>query len=122
MRKQQQGMTTIGIIILVAFIGFVGFGIMQLVPVYLENMKVKQVLTQTKTSLDNQRASVVAIRSALDKSANVEGLRGVNVNKDFVISRTAEGYTVTIDYTREKAFIANVYLLAKFKESIEIKK
>ncbi len=120
MRKQQQGMTTIGLIILIAFIGFVGFGVMQLVPVYLENMKVKQVLNQTKTSLDNQSASIVAIRQQLDKSANVEGLYDVNVNRDFVIARTGQGYSVTMNYERERAFLANVYLVAKFEESIEI--
>ncbi len=120
MREQQQGMTTIGLIILIAFIGFVGFGVMQLVPVYLENMKVKQVLNQTKTSLDNQSASIVAIRQQLDKSANVEGLYDVNVNRDFVIARTGQGYSVTMNYERERAFLANVYLVAKFEESIEI--
>jgi hypothetical protein len=120
MRKQQQGMTTIGLIILVAFIGFVGFGVLQMIPVYLENMKVQQVLNQTKESLDNQNTSVVAIRSALDKSADIEGLYDINVKKDFKISRTAQGYVVRIDYQREKAFLANVYLVAKFDHEVEI--
>lgn len=120
MRKQQQGMTTIGLIILVAFIGLFGFAILQMVPVYLENMRIQQVMTQTKTNLDGQKASVIEIRAALSKGANVESLYDLDVRKDFEIKRTETGYKVSTEYQREKNFIANVYLLAKFSHEVEI--
>jgi len=120
MRKQQQGMTTIGLIILVAFIGLFGFAILQMVPVYLENMRIKQIMNQTKTNLDSQKASVLEIRTALGKGANVESLYDIDVRKDFTIKRTERGYNVSTEYQREKAFVANVYLLAKFSHEVEI--
>jgi len=120
MRKQQQGMTTIGLIILVAFIGMFGFGILQMVPVYLENMRIQQVLNQTKTNLDRQKASVMEIRTALGKGINVESLYDVDANKDFTITRTETGYNVSTEYQREKLFVANVYLVAKFSHEVEI--
>lgn len=120
MREQQRGMTTIGLIILIAFIGMVGFGIIQLVPVYLENMRVRQVLNQTKENLEGQNATVSDIRSALAKGVNIESLRAVNAKKDFVIARTEDGYRVSIDYSRERAFVANVFLVTKFSHSVEI--
>lgn len=120
MRKQQQGMTTIGLIILVAFIGLFGFAILQMVPVYLENMRIKQIMNQTKTNLDSQKASVLEIRTALGKGANVESLYDIDVRKDFEIKRTERGYNVSTEYQREKPFIANVYLLAKFSHEVEI--
>ena len=120
MRKQQQGMTTIGLIILVAFIGLFGFGILQMVPVYLENMRIQQIMNQTKINLDGQKASVVEIRAALSKGANVESLYDIDVRKDFDIKRTGTGFTVSTDYERQKAFVANVYLTAKFSHEVEI--
>ncbi len=120
MRKQQQGMTTIGLIILVAFIGLFGFGILQLVPVYLENMRIQQIMNQAKTNLDGQKASVVEIRAALSKGANVESLYDIDVRKDFTIKRTASGYTLSTEYERQQPFIANVYLTAKFSHEVEI--
>ena len=42
MHKQQHGMTTIGIVILLVFVAIAGFGVIQLVPVYLESMKIQQ--------------------------------------------------------------------------------
>ena len=122
MRKRQQGMTAIGMIILVAFIGMVGFGLLQMVPVYLENMRIQKVMNQAKENLDNQNATVMDIRKALDKGVNVESLYDVDVKSDFKIKRAGEGYTVSMDYQREKAYIANVYLVAKFSHSVDIKR
>ncbi len=120
MRKQQQGMTTLGLIILVAFVGIFVFGVIQMVPVYLENMSVQRVLKQTKTSLDNQGASIDGIRNQLDKGMNIESLYGMNARKDFTITKIPEGYNVAIIYQREKVFLANVYLVAKFDHEVEI--
>jgi hypothetical protein len=120
MRKQQQGMTTLGLIILVAFLGIFVFGIIQMVPVYLENMSIQRVLRQTKTTLDNQGASVDHIRAQLSKGVSVESLYGVSPRKDFAISRSAQGYKLSIVYSREKLFVANVYLVAKFNHEVEI--
>ena len=120
MRNRQAGMTAIGFILVVVVLGLIGFGVIQLVPVYLENMKILQVLNQTKTNLDGQNASAIEIRKSLAKRANIEALYEVNPAKDFVIKRSPEGYRVTIDYARKKAYFANVSLLAEFEHSVEI--
>ena len=120
MRNRQTGMTAIGFILIIVVLGLIGFGVIQLVPVYLENMKIQQVLNQTKTSLDGQNSSPVDIRKALAKRANIEALYDVDPKKDFVIKRSPEGFSVTIDYARKKAYFYNVSLLAEFEHSVEI--
>ena len=120
MRNRQTGMTAIGFILIIVVLGLIGFGVIQLVPVYLENMKILQVMNQTKTNLDGQNASVVDIRKALAKRANIEALYDVDPKKDFVIKRSPEGFSVTIDYARKKAYFYNVSLLAEFEHSVEI--
>jgi len=120
MRNRQTGMTAIGFILVVVVLGLIGFGVIQLVPVYLENMKILQVMNQTKTNLDGQNSSVVDIRKALAKRANIEALYDVDPKKDFVIKRSPEGFSVTIDYDRKKAYFYNVSLLAEFEHSVEI--
>ncbi|NND54757.1 MAG: DUF4845 domain-containing protein [Gammaproteobacteria bacterium] len=120
MRKQQQGMTTIGMIILVAFIGIFGYGILQMVPVYLESMRIQQVLNQTKENLDGQKATVAEIRSSLSKGLTTNSLYDLSSRKDFEVKRLADGYEVIAEYERERDFVANVYLLAKFNHSVQI--
>ena len=120
MRRNQRGITTIGLIMVLAILGLISFAVIQMVPVYLENMKIVQVLKQTKSDLDGQNASADDIRTALDKRVNIEGLYDVNARKDFEIKRSGNGFTVGMAYERRRAYVANVYLLAVFDNSVEI--
>ena len=120
MRREQRGITTIGLIILLAFLGLIGFAIIQMVPVYLENIKVQQVLNQAKDKLDGQKSTVTDIRKAVGNSLNIEDLREFDVKKDILIERSKDGFNVSVDYQRERGFVANVYLVAKFRHSVEI--
>jgi hypothetical protein len=120
MKKLQRGMTTIGLILTLVVLGLIAFGTIQLVPVYLENMKIVQLLNQTKTQLDGQNASIKMIRETLYRRAEVEDLRDIDTKKDFVIKPVSGGYSVAIQYERRKPYIANIYLLAEFNHSIEI--
>ena len=122
MLSKQRGMTFIGMVILVAFFGVVGFGILQLVPVYLENMKVVQSMNQVQDELSKGKVDVAAIRKALRKRMVVEDLRDMDVKKDFVISRVDNGYELKADYERRKNYIANVYLLVDFEYAVEIQR
>jgi hypothetical protein len=120
MRTQQRGMTTIGLILVLVVLGLIAFGTIQLVPVYLENMKIVQMLNQTKTQLDGQKPSVRMIRDALYRRAEIESLNDIDTKKDFIIKPVPKGYSVSIKYERRKPYVANVYLLAAFEHSVEI--
>jgi Domain of unknown function (DUF4845) len=117
---QQRGMTTIGFLLVLAVLGLIAFGVIQLVPVYLENMKIVQLLNQTKEQLDGQSPSVKDIRDALYKRAEIEDLRDIDTKKDFVVKPVSGGYTVSINYERRKPYVANISLLAEFEHSVEI--
>jgi hypothetical protein len=117
---QQRGMTTIGFLLVLAVLGLIAFGVIQLVPVYLENMKIVQLLNQTKEQLDGQSPSVKDIRDALYKRAEIEDLRDIDTKKEFVVKPVSGGYTVSINYERRKPYVANISLLAEFEHSVEI--
>jgi hypothetical protein len=120
MRKQQRGMTALGAILLLAIFGTIAFGVIQMVPVYLESMKIAQVLNQVKSELDGQSSTVVEIRKSLGKRVNIEDLREIDYKKDFVIKRSNAGYSVSTVYSRKRLFVANLYLLAEFDYAVEI--
>ena len=120
MRKQQRGMTALGAILLLAVFGTIAFGVIQMVPVYLESMKIAQVLNQVKSELDGQSPTVVDIRKSLGKRVNIEDLREIDYTKDFVIKRSGQGYMVSTEYSRKRLFVANLYLLAEFDYAVEI--
>jgi hypothetical protein len=120
MRNKQSGMTTMGLIVLVAVLGLIVFGIIQLIPVYLENMKVVKVLNQTQQTLEGRNVSKIDILNTIEKRLDIEYLNDFDIRKDFEVKRAAGGFTVSVDYERRRAYVANVYLLAEFDHSVEI--
>jgi hypothetical protein len=122
MRKQQRGMTAIGLVALLAVFGLIAFGVIQLVPVYLENMKIVQLLKSVKSDLDGQNASLVQIKNSIGKRVDIEDLRDFDWKNEIEISSSGNGYYLVTEYSRQKSLIGNVYLLAEFYYEVEITK
>lgn len=122
MRRRQTGMTAIGALLVLVVLGSIGFGIIQLIPVYLENMRIVEAMNQVQADMEGRNATVSDIRKALGNRVNIEYLHDVDHRKDFVVSRSAGGYKVQIEYERRKTYIGNIYLLAEFDHSVEILK
>ncbi len=121
MRNRQQGMTAIGMLILAAILLLVGYAGLRLTPIYLEHMKVLQILNDVKVELDGQEASLARLRASIGNRLNIESVMGLNV-KDFKITKTSVGggYVVRAKYDRRAHYVANIYLLAEFDDTVEI--
>ncbi len=121
MRNRQQGMTAIGMLVLAAILGLVGFAALRLTPIYLEHMKVLQILSDVKVELDGQETSLARLRASIDNRLNIESVYGLKV-KDFKITKTSVGggYMVQAKYDRRTNYVANIYLLAEFDDTVEI--
>ena len=121
MRNRQQGMTAIGMLVLAAILGLVGFAALRLTPIYLEHMKVLQILSDVKVELDGQETSLARLRASIENRLNIESVYGLKV-KDFKITKTGVGggYVVQAKYDRRTNYVANIYLLAEFDDTVEI--
>jgi len=121
MRARQQGMTMIGMVIVVAFIGIFVFALLRVTPFYLEQMKVTSILDDVKRNLDGNGPSMVQIRNALEKRLDIEMVTGINV-RDIAIKKSGNGYLVQAKYERRAEFIGNLYLVTEFDEQVEIRR
>jgi hypothetical protein len=119
MRRKQQGMTLIGMVIVAMIAGIFVLAAIRLVPVYLEYMKIDSSLDAMKRDLDGSNAGPGQIRTSLERRFDIEGVRNLT-SKDVVIERTANGYRVQADYEGRTPFIANVYFLVDFDKSVEV--
>ena len=119
MRARQQGITVIGFIIVAAFVGVFGFGVLKVTPFYLEQMKVISIMDDTKRNLDNNAPTVTQIRNDINKRLDIEMVYGVTI-KDFTIKKTKTGYSVKVTYERREPYLANLYLVSVFDRTVEI--
>ena len=120
MRVRQQGMTLISIIVVVAFVGAFAFAGLKVMPMYLEQMKVANILEDVKKDMDGKGPSVAQIRSAIAKRLDIEMVTGIQT-QEFKIKKVSKGYSVQAQYERRELYFGNLYLVAVFDEQVEIK-
>jgi hypothetical protein len=61
------------------------------------------------------------IRLSLERRWDVEDISSIGW-KEVAVRKTADGYEVEANYTVERPFLANVYLLTKFDKLVTIQR
>jgi hypothetical protein len=91
----------------------------RLVPVYLEYTKVARALEQVRDEQVANNTSSQMIRNALERHWDVEDIASIGW-KEVDIRKTSDGFEVEANYSVERPFVANVYLLTKFDKLVTI--
>ena len=121
MRQRQQGITAIGFVLIAALVGLVGYGVIRLIPIYMTQMTIRELLTDLKTENDGNASTPRLLLAAIGKRLEINGIEYPR-RQDFVISPTDDGFRVDVSYEDGVPFIANLSLVASFDNSVEIRK
>ena len=119
--QRQQGMTTLGFIILAAFIGMFAFGAIRLTPVFLNYMKIAGVVDGVREEFEGQNASRAAVRSSLARRFDVESVSHLNY-RDIKITPVDGGFEVAAIYDHTTPFIANVSFTVHFNKTVLVRR
>ena len=111
--RRQAGMTTLGLVILVAFLGIFAFAVLRLTPVYLNYMKVAGVIEGVMEEFDGTNANSGMIRSAVANRFDVEMVSTITA-RDIKITKVDGGYEVAAVYSHKAPFIANISFVVDF--------
>lgn len=118
--NHQQGMTTIGVILVLVVIAFFATIVIKLSPVYIEHYKVDSVLNTLKGEPMLMNATDASIRSGLAKRFDVNDVEHVSAD-DVVIDRTkGKVSSLSVDYEVRVPLIGNVDAVAKFSEEVKV--
>ena len=121
MKHKQRGITAIGFVMLAALAVILGFAALRLVPIYLEQMKIAQVVSDLKSEFDGQNPSLNNITRSLKKRLDVESVSVAKL-QDFEVTKTEVGYEVAVFYEDRTPYIANVFLVVEFENVVEIRR
>jgi hypothetical protein len=119
--SRQAGMTSLGILIMVTFIGLFAFAGIRLTPVYLNYMKVAGVLSGVEDEFDGQNPSRGAIRTSIDRRFEIESVSEV-ASKQVSITQNGTGFEVVVAYDHTTPFISNIYFTVRFNKSVQIRR
>jgi hypothetical protein len=119
--RREDGMTTLGLIILVAFVGLFAFAGIRLTPVYLNYMKLLGVINGVQEEFDGANASRNAIRSSISRRFDVESVGEITA-RDVTVTSVDGGFEVRAKYSHVAPFIANVSFSVEFDKAVLVRR
>ena len=119
--RREEGMTTLGLIILVAFVGLFAFAFIRLTPVYLNYMKVLGVINGVYEEFDGADPSRSALRTSISRRFDVESVSEITA-RDITITTVENGYEVRANYTHVAPFISNVSFSVEFDKAVVVRR
>jgi len=117
--NRQRGMTTIGLMLLLAVIAIFALSAIRIIPIYLENFTIKSVLTAVQEDQKIDAKSKAAIWDSIRKRLYINEVR--EIKRDHVsIVRMNGQTTVTITYESRRPYIGPLFIGGSFSESVVI--
>lgn len=118
-QARQSGLTMISWLIVIAIgVFFVLIGI-KMVPTYMENYSVKQVLASIEEDRSLRGESRSKIRELIKKRLRINGVYDMD-EKAFTFTKGKDGLTVAARYEVRKPVAGNVFVVMVFDDAVVI--
>lgn len=121
LKSRQSGMTTLGLIILVSFIGIFAFASLRLTPVYLNYMKIAGVVEGVHSEFDGANASRTMIRNSVSRRFDIESV-GIITAKEVKVTKVEGGHEVAATYSHKAPFVANISFVVDFDKRVIVRR
>lgn len=112
---KQQGLTLIGLAIVLGFIGMITLSVLKVFPVYMEHLSVQTSMEAIEVDPRVKNMSVGQIRELFRKKLDMNQVTSVNA-KQAKIGRGIGELTFVIEYEVRKDYFANIDLVLSFKD------
>jgi hypothetical protein len=119
MRSRQRGATFIGMVTIIAILGFALYAGIRLAPLYFEYMAVVRAMEQTAKE-HSGGTTPQQLRNALNRRWTIEDIKSLEP-KEIEITKSGTGFAMRAWYRAEAPFIGNVSLVADFDKTVEVK-
>ncbi|HEY1150686.1 MAG TPA: DUF4845 domain-containing protein [Pseudoduganella sp.] len=110
--KQQAGISLVGLIVVLAILGFIGVIAMKIVPTYSEYRAINSAIVKAKSAGD----SVKAIQDSFDRSAEVNYISTLH-GRDLIIERVNGEMEVSFAYEKKIPLFGPASLLLEYAGS-----
>lgn len=117
-RRRERGITALGALILIVFIGLFVYAGIRLTPVYLEYMNVSKALNRLATQVDSS-ATPDQIRRAIEKQFDIDDVKSLDW-RDIELSKAGGTWTVHAAYDARAPYISNVAFTVHFDKTVTV--
>ena len=118
--KKQDGMTGIGIAVILGMIAFFALIAMRLFPIYMEHFSVTTHLENLATDATTKDKTDEEILKKLKRSFQIDDIKNVKNEHVFIERNNSGGIVVAIEYEVRTTGIGNVDMVVKFSDEVEV--
>jgi len=119
MGHREKGVTFTGWLIILTIMGFFIMLGLKIIPIYLENYTVKELVRGLEDEPAITRKTPAEVKQIIMHRININGI--YDLPRDKVKVKKSSGITrVSIDYNVRKNVFANIDLIVSFSEKIEL--
>ncbi|GGI53110.1 DUF4845 domain-containing protein [Oxalicibacterium solurbis] len=111
-RRNQQGLSLTGLIVLLAIVGFIAVMAMKVVPTFTEYMSIKKAIASIKA----EGGSVPEMRAAFNRQAEVGYIDAID-GKDLTIVKNGDDAEISFGYQKVIPLVGPVSLLIDYAGS-----
>ncbi|MBI3775751.1 MAG: DUF4845 domain-containing protein [Gammaproteobacteria bacterium] len=116
---RQRGMTTIGVVLLLAMIAFFVLIGLKLYPIYYDSFKVGAALDSLKADPTLAGKSSVEVVDRLMKRLSIDNVDHVE-KSDVTVEKSGKGIRVSVEYEARKNIVGNVDVMVSFSKAVEV--
>ena len=119
--RKQAGITSLGFIILVVFIGIFGYAAIRLTPIYLNYFKIVGVVNGVQKEYDGQNPTRVELKKSISRRFDVESITVITA-RDVKVTSDSGGFLVEAVYDHDAPFISNVSFSVHFDKKVLVRR
>ena len=119
--KKQAGMTSLGLLILVVFMGMFAYAVLRLTPIYLNYVKVASIIDGVQKEFDGQNPTRTVIRRSISRRFDIEAVSTITA-RDIKVTADSGGFLVRAAYDHTSPFLANVSFSVHFDKSALVRR
>lgn len=109
LKRQQQGLTFVGLIIVGALLAYSGVILAQVAPTYIEFVAIQKAVDKASSG-----STVAEVRSIFDKAAQIDDIRTI-AGKDLTVGKEGDRVVVSFAYVREIHLVGPAHLVMKYE-------
>ncbi|MCU0925552.1 MAG: DUF4845 domain-containing protein [Hydrogenophaga sp.] len=109
LKKQQQGLTFLGLLVVGILLAFAGVVLAQVVPTFIEFKAVEKAVQKASAG-----TTVAEVRSLFDKASQIDDIKSIS-GKDLEVGKEGDRVVVSFAYTREIHLVGPAFLLMKYE-------
>ena len=109
LKRQQQGLTFVGLLIVGVLLAYTGVILAQVAPTYVEFLAVQKAVDKAAAG-----STVAEVRSIFDKAAQIDDITSIS-GKDLTVGKTGDRVVVSFAYPREIHLAGPAFLVMKYE-------